>query len=367
MRNNRLGVLPLMLAGLTARREYAIGGGGYYDEDQYMGASYEDDSDLDWDEDEIGAIDAEDEDYDDEIGATIGAHGRGTARKIQRLKQKRQQLHMKLQSARRPRRRNRIQRNIDRLNTKISRLEAKLERKVTRAVDKGRMSHGEAAALGVAAGVGAGALAGRGVRQGPPPTQFADQAGPSGTTLGYGSEQRWGAFPGIASPMAYMNNVQRTPPAGNEIRIPLLVSGSPVAGVSVVAGAGPTTITVAAQSRVIPYAGFEVVGLDIDFNQLPNPEALPNILVSQYQVDGEKNLLYDTQGASFAGQATGLGQQSTRRTISGLRENQIMQPNNTISASLTFRQDAPNPTVDVIGTLQIAAVCRTIWDPAVQR
>lgn len=361
------GAFPLMLAGLAARRSQAIGSGGFYQDAEYMGAGgygggFDDDSDLDWDDDEIGAIEAEDDDYDDEIGA----HGRGTARKIQRLKQKRTQLQQKLQTARRPRRRNRIQRRIQNLNSRISNLEAKLDRKVTRAVQKGRISPGEAAALGVAAGV-ATTGATMGVRRGPPQTQFADQAGPSGTTLGYGSEQRWGAFPGVASPMAYLNQVQRTPPAGNEIRIPLLVSGSPVAGVSVAAGAGPTTIAVAAQSRVIPYAGFEVIGLDIDFNQLPNAESLPNILVSTYQVDGEKNLLYDVQGASFAGQATGLGQQSTRRTISGLRENQIMQPNNTISANLTFRQDAANATTPVVGTIQIAAVVRTIWDPAVQR
>ncbi|KKK69069.1 hypothetical protein LCGC14_2937710, partial [marine sediment metagenome] len=124
---------------------------------------------------------------------------------------------------------------------------------------------------------------------------------------------------------------------------------------------------ITAQSRVIPYAGFVVTGLDIDFNVLPNAEALANILVNTYQVDGEKNLLYDVQSASFAGQAMGLGQQTTRRTIAGLRENQVLQPNNTISTTLTFRQDTANPTDPVIGTIQVAAVVRTIWDPAVQR
>lgn len=63
----------------------------------------------------------------------------------------------------------------------------------------------------------------------------------------------------------------------------------------------------------------------------------------------------------------GLGQQTTRRTIAGLRENQVLQPNNTISTTLTFRQDTANPTDPVIGTIQVAAVVRTIWDPAVQR
>ncbi|KKL22447.1 hypothetical protein LCGC14_2435360, partial [marine sediment metagenome] len=190
------------------------------------------DADVDADDMEIGAIDDEDDDWEDDD--EIGAYGRGTSRKIARLKQVRERLQMKLATAKRPRRRSKIQRRIDKVNRKIAKAEAKLVRKVTKAVGKGKMSPGEAAALGAAAGVAVGAagVGMLGISTGPRPSQFADRPGPSGTTLGYGRDQ-YGAFPGVSSPMAYLNQVQRGPPSGEEIRIPLLVQGSPVAGVTI--------------------------------------------------------------------------------------------------------------------------------------
>jgi len=125
-------------------------------------------------------------------------------------------------------------------------------------------------------------------------------------------------------------------------------------------------VAIVAQSRLIPYAAFQVTGLDVIVNSQPNADALVNLLVSQYGVAGDKNLLYDVQNVGFAGQTRGGVDGTTRRTIAGLRENQVLQPTNTIQASAVLRQEITN-AADINLTVELSMVGRVIYDPAVRR
>ena len=305
----------------------------------------------------------------------IGAKGAGLSGRIARLEAKLARIEDKASTARTQRKRDRLSRKAGNIREKIERLKGKLDGKLSKAVRKGSMQPATAAAIAAGAGVG-GAGAGYGIgqmmHQGYSPLTGATAPGvalpANGPAMqGYAmQEYPAGQFSGNVPPSQLVNQVQRSPSAGEEIRLPLLVGGSPVVVVNIPAGAGLRTVDIVAETRLIPYAGFQVTGIDFEINAQPNADSLVNALISNFSVSGDKNLLYDTEAVGFAGQTRGGPDGTGRRTIAGIRENQILQPTNTITATAQLRQEITN-AADINLTVQAAAIVRSIWDPAVRR
>lgn len=333
---------------------YGFGEGGAID--RYLGygmgdGGFDYDDGDDWEVDAVlsGADDAFD---DDEV---LGASGANKVNSIAQLERKKTGLQMKLASARNPRQAARIRKDIDRIDRKIGQKQGKLGRQLGDQVRKGKISPTEAAAIAGAAGAGAGVIGA---------TRFGT-AFESGTIQQPGRPGGWYGEP-PAPGLTYANRVERTPPAGQEVRIPLLISNSPVAAISIGTGTGVRTVAIPAQSAQITYAGFQVVGVECIVNVQANAEALINVLLSDFQVSGDKNLLYGAQNVAFAGQSMGAAPAGGRETISGLRDNPILQPNNTLSLNATFRQEADNPSKAIAATVQFAAVCIVTYDAQVR-
>lgn len=348
---------PMMLRRIFRRR-----GGGMDDDDLgYMDG----DDDLGFMDEEIEGMLADDEEvvgFDGE--EDLGATGSRLASKIQRIQAKIAELETKARHSR-PRRARNLMRRVSRLRAGLARKQQRLSNKLNRAVRRGRLSPGAAAAMAAAAGATTGGGLAAGMMTG------GQQTPPGGAMSGY-QPSAWANVPftGASIPELLNNEVERSPAAGEEIRIPLLVGGSSVVNVNIPAGAGLRTIAITAQTPVIPYAGFQIVGLDVEVrlargenaSGFPNQDILPNVLVTSYNVSGDKNLLYAAQSVGFAGQGRGIGG-DPRRTISGLRENQIIQPTNTVDLNATFRQEITT-AVEYNATVSFAAVCRTIYDPS---
>ncbi len=320
-------------------------------------------------EDEIDLIDTEIEGLDRHDDATgdlmLGRSAPGLSAKIARLEARLATVESKSPTRRRLNRAARIRR-------RIAKLRDKLQAKLAKQVSRGRLQPEAAAAIAAGAGLSAATAAGlagaammRPHTPGAGPGINAPAHGPANqaySMLDYPAQP----FTGRVPPTQIVNQAQRSPSAGEEVRLPLLVGGSPVSLVNIPAGAGLRTVTIVAESRLIPYAAFQVTGLDVIVNGQPNADALVNNLVSFYGVAGDKNLLYDIQNVSFAGQTKGGPDSTSRRTIAGLRENQILQPTNTVSATVTVRQEIDN-AADINLTLELAMVGRSIYDPAVRR
>lgn len=340
------------------------GGGGYEDDD--LGAEeYELDSiegELDEIDFELDGIDDTDDIY------VLGAVGDRQGRKISRLEAKLARIEDKISRTNRAGKRRRLEAKASRIRRKIDKVRSKLTRKLHKKVSKGKLSPTAAAAIAAGAGatfgVGAAEMAHQ-MANPPAPGVSIPAQGPA--TQAYGMQAYpAGQFSGNVPPTQMVNQVQRSPSAGEEIRLPLLVGGSPVFLVTIPIGAGLQTVPVTATTRLIPYAGFQIVGLDVEINAVPNADSLVNMLVSNYSVDGDKNLLYDTESVGFAGQTRGGTDGTGRRTIAGLRENQILQPTNTVSVTAEVRQEIANVAAINL-TVQMSAICRSIWDPAVRR
>lgn len=321
-----------------------------------------------------GEVDNVDDDYMD--GWTIlGALGDRQTRKIHRLEARLARVEDKISRTSRARKRRRLEKKAEKIRMKIERIRVKLSTKLTKAVRKGKIDAGTATAIAAgagAAGMVAGAVGATMMAQpqseGPGVVGRYPGAGPAAPA--YSMEDYPSApFTGRVPPSPVVNQSQRTPSAGEEVRLPLLSAGSPVFNVQFPANAvGPPlqTVAVTVATPLIPYAAFQVTGIDVIINAVANPAALVNAILDFYGVSGDKNLLYAPMNVSFAGQTKGGPDSTSRRTINGLRENQILQPTNTVSANLTIRQEVNNAAaIDL--SVEVAMVGRVIYDPAVRR
>lgn len=351
----------LMARGYSVQRMYGLGLEGMGDE-EIDGLAYElgiddddmggfggfgaDDDDM-GDDPELAALEAEcdeleadDEDMgadDDEMG---GAADRLT-RKIGKLEAKLQRLQDKYDStpAMRWRKRQRIAKRIAKVRAAIARKEAKRERKL--------------AILAAKMGVPVAALA----------------AGGAG---GLASQQVAAMARGRADMAEGIAGVtQRSPRRGVEMRIPFVDpgTGAPVTVWQVTGGAGLRTVALALQTVAITYARFRVVGLDVRIQANADPtvpnELLLTALAQSLMVTGGKNLLYQTENVSFAGQVKD-GVFSASRTIAGLRDDEIMEENETASFAGVLRQEITT-SQNINGTFEAALVVEQLADSKLRR
>lgn len=305
--------------------------------DDYHAAPMGDYGDLDdeWDEDEDDQLLADDE----HLGGP-----QGVMRRASRVDDKIARLQARAASSRNPRQRRHLQARIRRLQAKQGRVASKAGRMMTRP----GMHPSEAAQLGQFAGV----------------PNVGGQILPTGGMVqnsrqpGYYTGDREGYADGIS----YTNFVERNPPAGEGVRIPLEIGGAELATFSFAPGAGSRTVAVAAATAPITFAGFRVYGVETIIQLQPTSEGLVSATLTNLQVNGGINLLYRPQNASFAGQGGTSGSATGgKETIAGLRQNPILEPNNTGSITATIRQDATNAAA-INGTVQFALICRSITD-----
>lgn len=266
----------------------------------------------------------------------------GNANQIARLDAKIAELRGKYEYARNDNQRRRIAKDISRLERKKAEAQGALGRALA---TRGGMSDAKRAQLAQAGGL---AML---------PRTNAGQILPSGAVAqrgrvvtDYGDEDGDG--------MVYTNFVEQPPPAGQGVRLPLLVSGTDVAVFTFAPGAGSRTAPVAAASGQITYADFRVYGIETQLQLQPTSEGLVSVTISNFSVNGDKNLLYAAQSSTFAGQGTGNG---GKETIAALRENPILDLNNTLSLAGAIRQDATNAAA-INGTVRFAAVLHTVRD-----
>ena len=325
--------------------------------DEMLGGIEADIDDLDLD------IEGFEEDYDE---MTLGRMGAGTSAKIARIEAKIADAEDKLArtSALRTGRRRRLSKKIDGLKRKLETKRGKLTKKLERKVRKGKISPEAAVAIAAGAGASVGAMALMTPAAGPgtpaPATGPAVQA--------YGMQQYpVGQFTGRVAPTQVVNEVRRAPSAGEEIRLPFLLNNSPIIRVTFPAnpfpGALPQVSNLVLATRLIPYAAFQATSFDSILQVLPNPEAFVTGQLTFIGVQGDKNLVYDSEPLEFAGQFGGAGD---GRTLSGLRENSIVQPVNTVTANITLQQET-NTTAAIEVVLKAGTVVRSIYDLAVRR
>lgn len=332
-------------------RKLLHGGGGRGGGGQVI--DIDDDSDIGAREDELQRISGDDDGIygDDDIAGAdhLGRHLKDLDGEIARTESEARSASGK--------RKTRLLRHLSNLKAQRARKGGKFQHRLDRAVRKGRMTPEQAQAAARSAGTSSGGVASEAVGY---PNQW----------------QNAPMFTGQSIPESFTNRVEREPGAGENPRIPMLIA-DPVTGVfgttalfAVPASLVAVSFPIVAQSAPIAYAGFQVIGIDVlvsvargeNASGFPNQDVLPSFLVSNYNVNGDKNLLYGTQSLKFAGQSTGLGGDD-RRTISALRENPVLQPTNYVQAVGTFRQNIPT-TNGYNVTVELAAVVRSIYDPA---
>lgn len=274
-----------------------------------------------------------DDDYDDmeEIGANpwkLQRRGDRRARRLERLKDKYRRAKP---GSRRQRR--------------LANAIARLEGKQTRDAHKAR-------AMGAALGLGPDALS-RGDRVSPTVQAYETRAAQS--------EAR--------SLEGFRRDIADVPAGGNQIRIPFLDGGNNRTVLTVLGGGGVQTFTLTLATPQITFAGFKVVGVDVstalatgqNADGFPNSDILPSLEAQTLSVNGDINLFYATQQVEFAAQTDRL----SKRTISGLRANPPLQPNNTANLILVYRQEI-NPTNNYNVRISAALVCERLYDPRAQ-
>ncbi len=324
--------------------------------DTMLGAIEDDIDDLDLDIEGF-------EHYDDET--MLGRMGSGVSAKIARIEAKIAAAEDKLASTpfRRAGKRQRLQSKISRLKRKLEAKRGKLTKKLERKVRKGKISPEAAVGIAAAAGASVGAMALMAPAAGPGTP--APATGPA--VQGYGMLQGpVGNFTGRVAPTQLVNEVRRSPSAGEEIRLPFLLNNSPIIRVTFPAnpaGPLPQVSTLLLTTRLIPYAAFQATSFDSILQVLPNPEAFVTGQLSFIGVQGDKNLVYDSEPLEFAGQ---FGSAGDGRTLAGLRENSIIQPVNTVTATIILQQET-NTNGDIEVVLKAGTVVRSIYDLAVRR
>jgi hypothetical protein len=192
---------------------------------------------------------------------------------------------------------------------------------------------------------------------------------------GYGTRNSGPGYTGQPIPEELGNRVLRSPAQGQETRIPLLIA-DPTTGVFGVDGLFPvaisktaTTFVINAKSEAVPYAAYVLLGIDVyvaiargeNSSGFPNQDILPSFILDSFLVKGAANVLYNPQPIRFAGETSNVGGDPTR-TISSIRQNQEIQPNNYAIATGTFTQKVANAVAYNV-LINIAAVVRVTWDP----
>lgn len=189
-----------------------------------------------------------------------------------------------------------------------------------------------------------------------------------------------GAFTGEAREIALLQQTERVPAAGQEVRLPMqFASGSTVGVVVIPAGVGLRTVALSCDTPRISYAAFQTVGLDciVDYvaPELGQPGAGPedvllSLILNTYNASGEIQLIYAPQRIAFAAQTRfgqtferqgAVGELGARRSIPGVRENAYVRRNSRMELTATLRQEISNQH-DITVTVQFAAVVRTLWD-----
>lgn len=315
------------------------------------------DDDIAADENEIGEIEGEEDeqvgaDGNEEIGATVTQ----IDRKIVKLQNKLQVLELKLAQTPnwKSKRRNRIMRAIERVKRAIGKRETKKEKKIERL----------AAKLGVSAAVVGAGLAG------------AAGAGVTAASIHRAEQAIAKGEANVAQGILGFSPL--TPQEGMELRIPLLSGTSPIALFTVGIGVGAREVTVGPLTTpLVSYASFDIVGLDVEVQVQPgvNAQGLPpgdlliNAIASNLTVNGGVNLLYAAQSITQAGQGgrnqSGTGYQFNR-TFSGLRDNPVLDANNTAQFTAIVRQEIDNAAA-IRGTLAAALIAKRRTDTSLKR
>lgn len=306
--------------------------GGYiedvgYDDVYLQGNGYDD---------EIGDLEEiEDEEEEDNMDDEVGANPRALANRRRRRQRRMGRVQQRGARARpgSPRQR------------KASRVLQRLQQKDAK--DAARMR-----ALGASMGLGAGAL---------PPG-----AGASPTLRAYetnAAQQQARAGEG------YRSTILDMPPGGRQARIPFEDNGANRTLLNVPISGVPQTFTLSLQTPQITFAGFQVTGVDISIEIAPGENAngftpgdiLVTVIASNMQVNGDINLFYAPQNIDFAAQTN----RSAKRTISGLRANPPLQPNNRATLDLQFIQEIAHGTA-YDARLSAALVGTRLYDPRAQ-
>lgn len=311
--------------------------------DEELGAEMEiGDEDLGADDDEINALEGDDEAIGADGNEAIGATVNQLENKIGRLRTKLAVLQARYDGtpAHRFRRRKALLRRIERIRSIIAKKEQKRQTKM--AVLAAKMGVPVAA---LAAGGAAGAAAGMAASQ-------------------LRSAQADAAF-------NYNGTMARQTPAGEEQRVSFqdTTTASQVVTITVAAGAGLRSAAITMITPLISFAKFKVTGLDTKLQAIQGQaaantalasEMLINVLLTNVTVNGGINLLYTTLDVCFGAQTVG-NQLSARRTVPGLRGNPILDRNNTASLTATFRQELTT-TVAITATFEAALITEVLED-----
>lgn len=336
------------------------GGGGegmgedFEGDDEYGADEADLDQEIGADEVDVEALEGEDDEYGGDTKEELGADIPKLDYKLKKLQAKKDKWEARYNATpeHRIRKRKRIRRHIGRIDKAIARVEGRKSKKVDRIARK----------MGVAPAVVAAALGGGAAATMVPGAQRSQIADTERLLNDYAGNRA----------MGLNGRVERVQGVRVETRLPFVdaTTGSPVVAVQVTAGAGVRTAAINMVTQSVPYAKYQVRGLDIDFqfaqalaNGSAAAEALINILITSLVVNGGFNLFYNTQSAWFVGESIN-NHLSARRTLTGIRDNPILERTNTATLAATFRQEATT-TLVLNATFQAALICDVLEDDQV--
>lgn len=153
-----------------------------------------------------------------------------------------------------------------------------------------------------------------------------------------------GVLPRGVTQLDAQGRVITLPRAGRQVSIPLLFGGNPYATASFAANAAANSSSAFSfTSAQITYARFYLIGIRVNawlssgtatataYTASTVPiSGQARIIISNLNADGYPNALYGNQVIALGGS---LGTQSSREIVDGIRDNSLIQANNTITCS----------------------------------
>ena len=363
--------LPLLIALLNAGgarrrggRRGRRGGRGLFGHEDYDGdvIDYGGD-DEDWDEvdEAIGAQeDAEIErllsddydDYDDDSLEGMGASLASKEMKLREVEGKISDKKAELAATpnRRRKRRRKLASQIQRLSNRANKLRGQIQAKSSKARAKHRRQYGDD----------------------PPPGMYTPGVVPPGIGSGTGPVFRPGA-PAVQSSYP-VHFSERQPGTGMRIPFRDTTTNALVSRATVVPGNGLRLAALNMATVGVSFGEFRVRGLEVHLQAVKpftggaqlEQELLINVSAANPQVAGSIDLLLQEADITQTMQ-TANGQLSGQRTLTGIREDAVLDKTNTANITFNVRQEITTTATNVEVAITAAVIVDRIQDRNAQR
>ncbi len=201
----------------------------------------------------------------------------------------------------------------------------------------------------------------------PPPGVVPPGTGvPGGFTFRPGAAPVAGAYPYVMA--------ERPPGTGMRIAFRDDITGSKYTRITVTPGANLRTAAIAMTTTGVAFGRYRVRGVEYKLQAVKpflsatgiEQEMLINVDFTRVQVAGNIDLQLQDLDASQAAMSTN-GQLSVARTLTGVRQDSVLDKTNTATLAAIFRQEITTTATNVEAVFTAAVIVDTISDTAAQR